>query len=157
MLPFLFAGLGAGSSLLGAWQQYQSGQFDKQVAVANAEQMEQQARQVQQQAGADIAAGDVVAAQRLAGQVTRTAASGITEEGTPAFMMHGSEEEAALNDMYDTYAANMKANSLYYQASMTKTIGEQKAQAATIGAITSGTTGTIQAGMDAYQLKYGKF
>jgi len=147
------AGLGTTTSLIQGLAQYNQGQFGKEVASRQAEALEIQARQVQQQAGAQIADQDYKAARILSSMRAATGASGVTEEGSPSTVMAESVDEAKLNDMYTKYAANLQSTNLYYQGQIGKDVAEQGAQAATIGALTTGIGGSISSGIDAYSLK----
>lgn len=148
-----WAGTGILSSVVGGLAQYQQGQFAKEVASRQSEALESQAQQVQQQAGAEIARQDYQATHIISSMRAATAASGITEEGSPATILAESVDEAQLNDMYTKYAANIQSSNLRYQGVIGKSVAEEQADAATIGAITSGITGSVTSGIEAYSLK----
>jgi len=145
-------GLGTAASVIQGLAQYNQGQFAKEVAGRQAGALTIQAQQVQQQAGAQIAEQDYKAAHIISSMRAGTGASGITEEGSPATVEATSVDEARLNDMYAKYAANIQSTNLYYQGQIDVGEAQQEAQAATMGAIVTGTTGAISSGIDAWAL-----
>lgn len=153
LLAGTFGGLGATTSLISSLAQYQQGQYASEVAGRQAQAMEVQSRQVQQEAGAQVAAEDWKSSHMLSRMAASSAASGVTSEGSPSAVFGASAEEAQINDMYTRYAANVKSSSLIYQADITRAMGAREAAAATTGAVTGGLTGAISSGIQAYGIR----
>jgi len=143
----ILAGAAFATSALQSWATFQQGQFQKEMAYAQADVMKQQAQQTKQEAGMQIGAADYAAVHQLAAVKAGTAAAGIEPaEGSPAFIQATSVHQQQINDMYTKYAANVRASDLYTQASLTQAAGEEAAQAADIQAV----TGLISGGISSY-------
>lgn len=127
-LTAVLAAASFGVGALGAWQQYQEGQYAKDVSRVEAQSLRQQAQYAQQAAGEQIAAQDYEAEHQIAQGRANVAASGIEEtEGSPALMSFTSANQQRINDMYTKYAANVQSAGYDTQASITTSEGEQAA------------------------------
>lgn len=153
VLALAAATFGAGA--LQAWQTYQEGQYEKDIAGVEAQSIRQQAQYAQQTAGQQIAQQDYEAAHQLASARAGVAASGISEtEGSPELIQYTSANQQRINDMYTKYAANVESAGFDTQAALTQSAGEQAARGAEAGA----TLGLVSSGINAYtgaQYGYG--
>lgn len=144
-MAILMAAAAFTSSAGKAWSDYQQGQEARNMAIRNAEEMQQQAKEAVYNAGQEVNAADYKAAHLIARMSATSAATGIDESsGSSKLAITESAEQQKLNDMYTRYAGKVAASGLDYNAITTKVQGEEAAQAGVTQAITGLITGGIQ-------------